>query len=373
MPGSAIVVGAGIFGVSIADHLAGTGWQVELVEQYHPGHSRQSSGGETRLIRYGHGPDAWYTTMAWRARRLWAEIEADTGADLLVPSGLVWFGAAIPWVTESHDTMVRLGIPSEVVGDAEVRKLFPSVDTSDVPGALYEPEAGVLRAAQAVTVLADRARHRGAIVTTGRAAPVGAGVAVDGQSRGADVVVWACGPWLPGLFPDLVQARVTRQEVVFFGVGPEWAAPRVPGWIDHDHAMYGTGDVAGKGFKAASDLDGPSFDPDRGDRLPDAAAVERCRRYLAMRFPGIADAPVSLTRTCQYTSTADGRWIVARHPDHDGVWIVGGGSGHGFKHGPALAEHVADLIEGAEQPRPELGLGPRIAGGGFRTSQASAG
>ncbi|HEY5727498.1 MAG TPA: FAD-dependent oxidoreductase, partial [Acidimicrobiia bacterium] len=152
MSGSAIVVGAGIFGVSIADRLAGAGWRVELVEQYHPGHARQSSGGETRLIRCGHGPDAWYTAMAWRARALWAEIEADTGTDLLVPSGLVWFGAAIPWVEESHHTMERLGIPCEIVGDGELRKLFPSVDTSDVPGALYEPEAGVLRAAQAVTV-----------------------------------------------------------------------------------------------------------------------------------------------------------------------------------------------------------------------------
>jgi glycine/D-amino acid oxidase-like deaminating enzyme len=133
--------------------------------------------------------------------------------------------------------------------------------------------------------------------------------------------------------------------------------------------MYGTGDVAGKGFKAASDLDGPTFDPDRGDRLPDPAAVERCRRYLAKRFPGLADAPVSLTRTCQYTSTADGRWIVAPHPDHDGVWIVGGGSGHGFKHGPALAEHVVRLIEGAEPPRPELGMGRRHADPGLRTRQ----
>ena len=172
-------------------------------------------------------------------------------------------------------------------------------------------------------------------------------------------MVWACGPWLPALFPDLVRASVTRQEVVFFGVGPEWAAPGVPGWIDHDHGMYGSGDVAGEGVQGRLRPNGPEFDPDQGDRASDPAAIEHCRRYLAMRFPGIAAAPVTLTRTCQYTSTPDSEWIVAPHPEHPTVWLVGAGSGHGFKHGPALGEYVTRLIEGVEHPRPALGLGPR--------------
>ncbi|CAN5337757.1 N-methyl-L-tryptophan oxidase [soil metagenome] len=367
MTGSVIVVGAGIFGVSIADHLAGEGWDVELIEQYHPGHARQSSGGETRLIRCGHGGDAWYTAMAWRARALWDEIEDDTGAELLVRSGVVWFGSAGGWVAESGRTMDRMGIPVETLDDGGLRELFPSIDTSGIEAALFEPEAGVLRAGRAVGVLAERARRRGARVTTARAIPDEPGVVVDGIRRGADVVVWACGPWLRTLFPDLVDAKVTKQDVVFYGVGPDWAAPGVPGWIDHDEAMYGCGDIGGKGFKAASDLDGDDFDPDTGERLPSPANLERCRRYLAGRFPGIADAPVTLTRTCQYTSTPDGQWIVAPHPEHPDVWLVGAGSGHGFKHGPAMGEYVAALIAGTEQPLPNLGLARRTSSGNLRT------
>ncbi len=189
----------------------------------------------------------------------------------------------MPWVADSHATMGRLGIPSAVIDGDDLRRLFPSIDTPD--RAVLEPEAGVLRAAEAVTVLARRARRRGAGLTAGRATPDGTGALVDGARRDADVVVWACGPWLPALFPDLVRASVTRQEVVFFGVGPEWAAPGVPGWIDHDHGMYGAGDVAGKGFKVASDRNGPEFDPDHGHRVTDPAAVEHCRRYLVDAVP----------------------------------------------------------------------------------------
>ncbi|MDQ3782269.1 MAG: FAD-dependent oxidoreductase [Actinomycetota bacterium] len=367
--GSAIVVGAGIFGISIADHLAGSGWDVEIIERHHPGHPTQSSGGETRLIRCGHGEDAWYTAMAWRARTMWGEIEDDTGADLLVRSGVVWFGSAAGWVTASHHTMGQLRIPSELIDEARLRRLFPSIDTSDIEAAVYEPEAGVLRAAHAVEVLARRAQDRGARLTNARAQPDGAGLTVDGVRRGADVVVWACGPWLPRLFPELVEASVTKQDVVFYRVGPEWAAPGVPGWIDLDRAMYGCGDVDGRGFKASSDIDGPDFDPDTGERLASTENLERCRRYLARRFPGIADAAVTLTRTCQYTSTADGQWIIAPHPEHPQVWLVGAGSGHGFKHGPALGEYVAALIDGRAQPEARLGLGPRSVAGNLRTGQ----
>ena len=166
-------------------------------------------------------------------------------------------------------------------------------------------------------------------------------------------MVWACGPWLPALFPDLVQASVTRQEVVFFGVGPEWAAPGVPGWIDHDHAMYGTGDVAGKGFKIASDQSTAPLSTPTRVTGPRPAAVDHCRRYLARRFPGHRRRPGHPHPHLPVHLDADSEWIVAPHPDHPSVWLVGGGSGHGFKHGPALGEYVdpADRGRRAAPPR----------------------
>ena len=84
---SAIVVGAGVFGAALADRLAGDGWQVTLLDRDEPGHGRAESGGESRLLRFSHGAEAWYARSAWRARELWRELDPD----LLVESGLVWF------------------------------------------------------------------------------------------------------------------------------------------------------------------------------------------------------------------------------------------------------------------------------------------
>lgn len=363
----AVVVGAGVFGASVADHLAASRWDVELVEQYQPGHVRQSSGGASRLIRYSHGGDADHSRMAWRARELWERLEHDTGDRLLVRSGVVWFTRGDGWVSDSARTLADLGIPARMIDTGDVRRLFPSVAVSDLTGALYEPQAGVVRAAMAVRSLVARAIRNGARLTAAPAQPDGAGVVVGGRRRDSDVVVWACGPWMPRLFPELVRAEVTKQDVLFFGVGPEWAAPGVPGWVDFDAAMYGCGDIDGLGFKAASDIDGERFDPDRGERTPSPRAVSQAVAYLGHRFPLLSAAPIVFSRTCQYTSTPDGRWIVAPHPDHPGVWLVGGGSGHGFKHGPALAEHVGRLIEGSTDPDPRFGLGPRSVGTALRT------
>ena len=72
--------------------------------------------------------------------------------------------------------------------------------------------------------------------------------------------------------------------------------------------------------------------------------LAEARRYLAYRFPGMKDAPLVETRVCQYENTIDHNFIVDRHPANANVWILGGGSGHGFKHGPALGEMVASLV-----------------------------
>jgi glycine/D-amino acid oxidase-like deaminating enzyme len=245
------------------------------------------------------------------------------------------------------------------------------VAVSDLTGALLEPQAGVLRAATAVRALVTRAVRHGAKLTLAPAEPVDGGVRIGDKVHEADVVIWACGPWLPRLFPDLVRAEVTKQDVLFFGAGPEWASPGVPGWVDFDGAMYGCGDLDGLGFKAASDLNGDRFDPDHGERTPTPRAVTRAESYLAHRFPALAGAPIVFSRTCQYTSTPDGRWIIAPHPEHPRVWLVGGGSGHGFKHGPALAEYVGRLIDGSAGPDPRFGLGPRSAGVSLRTHPGS--
>jgi glycine/D-amino acid oxidase-like deaminating enzyme len=191
-------------------------------------------------------------------------------------------------------------------------------------------------------------------------------VLVDGERLEADRVVWAGGAWLAGLSPGVVDLRVTRQDVYFFGTPAGWEAPGVPAWVDFDNGVYGVGELDGRGFKASPDREGPSFDPDAGERIPSKEKEAEAREYLALRFPALAGAPLIGTRSCPYSLTEDTNFLIASHPEHPRVWLFGGGSGHGFKHGPALAEYVEMLLNGEEEPDPMFALGDRNPGGGLR-------
>jgi sarcosine oxidase len=364
---SAVVVGAGVFGGSLALRLVSSGWEVTLVEQYPPGHVRAASGGESRLIRCSHGAADWYTRSAWRALELWKELERESGQELFVPSGVAWFlRSAEGWGAEAERVLKEHSIPVERLAPEEGARLFPSFDGEGLDSILFEPEAGVLRARDATRVISEQAIERGVRFVSGTASPEGADVLVEGERFEADRVVWAGGAWLAGLFPDLVDLRVTRQDVYFFGAPAGWQAPSVPGWVDFEGGIYGVGEIDGRGFKASPDSEGPAFDPDAEDRVPSKEKEQEARDYLAVRFPALAGAPLVGTRSCPYSLTEDTNFLIAPHPEHEHVWLLGGGSGHGFKHGPALAEYVQGLLEGKEQPDPAFGLGARPPGGGLR-------
>jgi glycine/D-amino acid oxidase-like deaminating enzyme len=366
---TAIVVGAGSFGASLAWTLARQGVSVTLVDQYEPGDPRATSGGETRLIRCGHGADVEYTASARRARELWRQLEADTGERLMVECGIAWFAQTENgWEAHSERVMRELGIPVERVDGA---KLFPSFAGDDLAFTLFEPEAGVLRAAHAVRALARQAREHGAHIVQGRARPDGSAVVLDdGRRYEGGVVIWACGAWLPQLFPGIVSLRVTRQDLLFLDGGPDWAG--APGWIDYDLAMYGTGDVDDLGVKLAPDTEGPEISAD--DELPviGAASEEIARTYAARRFPALARAPLKESKTCRYEITADSQFIAGPLPGSPDVWIVGGGSGHGFKHGPAMAERLAAAIRGEADLPERFRVGERLPGSSFRTAGSNA-
>jgi glycine/D-amino acid oxidase-like deaminating enzyme len=340
-----VIVGAGTFGASLAWTLAGHGDEVVLVDQFEPGDRRATSGGETRLIRSAHGPETDYTGMARRAWALWRELAAEADADLLAETGACWFAyAAGDWVAESETSLRRLGIPSERWSLDDAAKRFPSLRTDDLAWALYEPEAGVLQAQKAVRALAAQAQARGAQLVQGRATPHGDAALVNGAALEGDRIVWSCGSWLRDLFPDLVQLRVALQELFFFDGGPAWRT--APAWIDYRRSMYGTPDLHELGVKVACDDTGPPLDPDAG--LPPAteAGERQARGYLADRFPALAGARLAGSTTCRYELSADGHFIAAPHPGHASVWLVGGGSGRGFKHGPALAERLVAAWQG---------------------------
>jgi sarcosine oxidase len=377
---SAIVIGAGVFGASLADRLAREGWEVTLVDRFEPGHARAESGGETRLIRCSHGPDAFYARSARRALELWREL----GEGVLVESGVAWFARREDgWEAASERVLRGAGIPVERMSPEEGARLFPSVAVDDLAFVLYEPEAGVLRAADGVRALVRRAREAGARLVIGEAQPDGervrlaaGGEAVAAAAAGeaaprtleADFVVWACGAWLGKLFPELVSTRVTFQQLVLFEASPEWNGP---GWVDFDAAFYGHARVEGVGFKVGPDMDGVEVDPDARPLEATAEGLAIAREYLARRFPALAAAPVAGAPGCHYGLTPDGQFLFAPHPEHARIWLLGGGSGHGYKHGPALAEHVGAVLAGAAQPEPRFALGERVPARSLRTAGAT--
>jgi glycine/D-amino acid oxidase-like deaminating enzyme len=351
----ATVVGAGVTGAAIARELGRRGFAVTLCERYAPGTVRSASGGDTRLLRMAHGDEDWYTRLAQRARTLWLELEQETGTRLFEPVGLAWLArTADGFEQRSRTALERNGVPHEWLAPADAGDLFPSLATDDLAGVLFEPEAGVLHARRATQLLVERS---GAAQSAQVVRPV--------DDPAGDVVVWACGAWLPALFPGLVPVRVERRDVFFLGGDAAWSGR--PGFVEYEAGFYGHGDVGGLGVKIAPDHPSPEADPDTLERraLPEREA--QARAYAARRFPALAQAPVVGSRVCQYDLSPDTHFLVARHPERERWWLVGGGSGHGFKHGPALAEHVADCIERRCEPEPFHALGERTGDAGLRT------
>jgi sarcosine oxidase len=347
-----VVVGAGVLGAAVARHAARAGLGVVLVEQAEAGHPRSASSDETRIIRCAHGDDAWHARSARRAWELWHRIDPA----LVAPIGVQWLARRDDgFEAASERTLRALGIPCERVEPCAA---------GPFAWALHEPEAGVLRARRATRVLAAQAADAGARLVRGVARPEGDRVVAGGEVLAARWVVWACGAWLVPMFPQLFGGvRVTQQDVFWFE-----ADVACPAWCDFDGAAYGAGSVDGAGLKVCPDTAGPPMDPDVPPP-PDLRAEAVARELLRERFPAHADAPLRHRRTCHYELTADTRPVLAPHPERPSHWLLGGTSGHGFKHAPAWAELLVDRwLPGHEAPPPELGLGARTAGVSLRTA-----
>ncbi len=123
-----------------------------------------------------------------------------------------------------------------------------------------------------------------------------------------------------------------------------FASRALPIWLDFGRDWYGFPDMDGRGFKLAHDSHGEAIDPDSMERVPSAERIASAREFLALRFPALANAPLVGSEVCQYENTSNGDFVIDRHPAFDNAWIAGGGSGHGFKHGPAVGEYVAERM-----------------------------
>ena len=360
------VVGAGAFGGWTALQLRRLGAEVVLLDRWGPGNPLSSSGGRTRVIRAIYGADRIYSEMVKRAFDLWENIDASTDDQLYVQTGALWMHRGDDaYVRASLPILEDLGFPVDKLTISEAASRYPPIDFRGVKSVWFERRAGALSAHRACLAVRDAFNKAGGSYRTGYAKPGpivnGSMPAIevqDGSRIEADVFVFACGPWLGKLFPDVVGDRIrpTRQEVHYFGTprGSErYKADRLPVWIDFGkRIVYGVPDVEGRWLKVADDTRGEAMDPSNASRVPTPQSIASARRFLAERFPELAKAPRLRSEVCQYENSPDGHLIIDRHPHANNVWLIGGGSGHGFKLSPAVGEMTAQgILAGQEIPK----------------------
>lgn len=367
----AVVVGAGVFGSWTAEYLRRAGWRVLLVDRLGPANAQASSGGESRLTRANYGPDEIYTRMAVRSLAEWKRLSDASALPLFHPHGvLFFFNELVDYARACIDVHARLGLPLEVLDRAALSARWPQIDFAGIEVGLYEPELGGLMARRAVQELVRGFVARGGEYSQAFAAPGSTGheVLLNGERASCDAVVYACGPWLGKVFPGILSERifVTRQEVAF--VAPpdgdlRFEPNALPGWADFNGGdmYYGFPNLEGRGFKIAHDAHGPVFDPDSGDRRMSDEGMAVLRGFVARRFPSLAARPFTEFRVCQYENSSNGDFLLDRHPTLEGAYLLGGGSGHGFKHGPEVGRAMAALVVDGTAPDARFSLATKEA------------
>ena len=357
-----VVVGAGVFGAWTAFQLARRGQSVLLLDAYGPGNSRASSGGESRIIRMGYGADELYTRWAMRSLLQWKQLFAETlrSPALFQETGVLWLGNKDDvGFKQMTAVLSRCKVPFELLSGSAIGQRYPQFNSHDLGVGILETESGVLMGRRAVAAVVERAvslgveYHQALVARPGRAdtrsSRLDAISTGDGERISAGQFVFACGAWLGKIFPEILGPRIfpSRQEVFFFGVPPgdhQFSTGSLPTWLIPADEVYGMPDLESRGFKIAFDGHGERVDPDTQTRVVSTESIERVREYVAKRFPALAKAPIVETRMCQYENTSNGDFLIDRHPEMHNVWFAGGGSGHGFKHGPAFGEYVAQQM-----------------------------
>src|SRR3954452_9866938 len=365
------VVGAGVFGAWTAHHLQQQGHRVTLIDAWGPAHSRASSGGESRLTRAAYGKDAIYTRMAKDSLPQWKALSAVSGLPIFIPAGILFFfPTEEPYVHDSIAAHEKFGLPTDVLTQAEMTKRFPMIDFDGIRIGLHEPGFGALMARRSVLTLVDRFVKAGGIYKKGAVeAPPASGAELNeirltsGERVAADRFVFALGPWLPKAFPDVIGPKIlpTRQEGVFFAPPAgdrRFQSAAMPGWADFNGGdiFYGFPDLESRGVKFAHDAHGVPVDPDTQDRRPTEAALAEIVAYRDRRFPLLKGAPLTESRVCQYENSSNGDFLIDFHPALSNVLLVGGGSGHGFKHGPEVGRYAAGRLLGSTKPEPRFSL-----------------
>ncbi len=352
-----VVVGAGAFGGWAALYLLRSGFDVTIVDAWGPGNSRSTSGDETRVIRSTYGANEFYFGLNVRALELWKENQKRWNKQLFFNTGVLWFcyNKESPLVDDSIPFSKKYKAEYDYLTIREINKKYPAINCEDLHHGWFDSHGGYLKARESCQVVNEAFINEGGkyIQSFVRPGKISSGklenilLSAD-EKITTDAYLFACGAWLGQIFPSELAEKIvsTKQEAYYFGVPREQSKiyDSMPVWVDldgHDY-YYGIAGNANRGFKIGVDLRGEIFDPTNGDRTLNPDTLAKARNFIAHRFPGLKDAPLLENRVCQYENSPDGNFIFERLQEAENVWILGGGSGHGFKHGPALGELVAD-------------------------------
>lgn len=353
------VIGAGVFGAWTAEYLRRAGHQVTLLDARGPANAKASSGGESRMTRAAYGKDAIYSRMARDSLAEWKRLSDLAELPILHRLGVLFFTTAPDeFFADTLSVNRALGLPIEELDRMGLQSRFPMMDFSDVELGLFEPQFGALMARRAVQALVAEFVSMGGDFwqlearfpkQNGRLTAV---TLSDGSTLEADTFVVAAGPWLARVFPGLGNlVTPTRQEIFYFSPprgSDQFAPPAMPGWAEFSQGEfhYGLPDLEGSGVKFARHCDGPVIDPDTQSREPTEEALREILAYRDRRFPRMRGSVLTGAEVCQYENSPNGDFLIDFHPDMENVLLVGGGSGHGFKHGPEVGRYAANLVAG---------------------------
>lgn len=364
-----IVIGLGALGSAAAYWAARrSGTRVLGLEQYELGHANGASADHSRIIRLSyHRRD--YVRLARRAYDCWAEIEAESGTQVVTVTGGLDLWPADPAIPAADyvESLTAEGVPFERLDAAEIVRRWPQWRLSDDVTGLWQERGGLADPNRGNAAHRRLAVRHGATLAdrtpvTGIRALAGGGYEVDagGRTHGSARVVLTVDAWTNELlasFDRRLPLTVTKEQVTYFAC-PEpgaFAPDRFPVWIWMDEpSFYGFPTYGEAGPKAAQDCGGEVTTPATRTFDRDDAAFGRVTDFLGQRLPGALGPPI-YTKTCLYTLTPDRDFVVDRVPDAPGV-IVGLGAGHGFKYASVLGRVLVELaLDGATVSEREIG------------------
>jgi glycine/D-amino acid oxidase-like deaminating enzyme len=302
-----------------------------------------------------------YFDLNVRAIDLWKEHQLRWDKKMFFNAGVLWFcyDEAPEMIEATLPFMKKHGLAYQYISKTEALKSYPHIYTDDLHHLVLDPYGGYLKARESCQTVLEAFVQEGGEYINALVKPaaiengkMGALPLSNGTQLSADAYVFACGSWLGRLFPDILGNTITctKQEAYYLGVPASYTAyfDHMPAWIDldGDDFYYGIPGNAYRGFKVGVDKRGEIFDPTHGERVANAEVLTKARAFMAHRFPALKNAPLVENRVCPYENSPDGNFILDTHPEAENCWFLGGGSGHGYKHGPALGELAADIISG---------------------------